>query len=227
MLRRNSKRLKLTLLAGLVAAAAPLAYGAYELVQLDANRGAVEQAARNVETTREAVDAISQAIVGFTAIAVDVGQKDREEIISETERSLAPFQNLVRRIRDASPAPLPDPEWTQLFAAVDSLMHSWDEVWTHRQKMEPEEAAFHFVSILESSKAARVLLQKLERETTRLSQLETNAFFERSQRDMRGLMLLVLLTAIVGVGCTLAMFAAAERERRASDSLRQIGRAHV
>mgnify|MGYP003335029452 CR=1 FL=1 len=30
-----------------------------------------------------------------------------------------------------------------------------------------------------------------------------------------------LLTAIVGVGCTLAMFAAAERERRASDSLRR------
>ena len=163
--QRTSRRLTLTLIAGLAAAVIPLTFCAYEIAALRASSDAVDRTRAQLDQARAGSVALSHALVSFTALAIDVDEADRRHIIETSGDQLTSLRQTVETIRQSADIVLDNNEIANLGEAVEQLLHSWEEVRHHETRMEQAEKAFHFLQIHEAHKTA----SELDRKSTRLN----------------------------------------------------------
>jgi len=204
----------------LLAAALPAALCVFELRHLQESIAKIDEAAARVKQTRDVVDKIGQTLVGFTAIALDLSDQERSNILAEADRQFAELGEVVGQVTTLAENFLSKDQQEKLGRALDDLTHSREEIREESpSEISPTEKTFHFLQILHSTKVARDLLVKVEAAVAQAAEGETQASFARLTRAGTLVVAIILIGAIISIIASLGVYYFALATRRTNVEL--------
>lgn len=204
----------------LIAAGYLIFLSAVELRHLRQTLTEIDQEVERARQFRNVIDKMSQSILSFTAVALDLSIEERQAFLQETETYFEDFQTAVVRVEASTAGFFPPAQRMQLKEALVSVAHSWDEIRDQFDTgMEEAAKAYHFLQITDEIRAARSILIAMEETATRTADNATRQAFERLE-DSAGLLIkIVLVVAVTSLCALLGMGGLALATRHANRNL--------
>ena len=206
--------------AALVAAGYLVFLSAVELSHLKRTIAEIDREVDHARQFRDVMDKMSQSILSFTAVALDLSIDERLSFLEETETHFTQFRSSIARVENSSADFFPPDQRTALDEALIAVIHSWDEIRDQFDTgMEEAAKAYHFLQITDEIRAARSILVAMEQAATRTADGATKQAFARLE-DSAGLLIKIMLVVGVTSLCALlGMGGLALATRRANRAL--------
>ncbi|MGI9451535.1 MAG: diguanylate cyclase domain-containing protein, partial [Geminicoccaceae bacterium] len=169
---------------------------------------------------RDVIDKMSQSVLSFTAVALNLSIEERQAFLQETEAYFNDFRSSVAQIGMSTAGFFPMAQRTELTEALVSVAHSWDEVRDQFDTgMKEAEKAYHFLQITDEIRAARSILISMEQTATQSADHATNQAFERLEDTAALLIRIVLVVGVTSLCALLGMGGFAVATRQANRAL--------
>jgi diguanylate cyclase (GGDEF)-like protein len=217
----GKRALRLTLCLSLLLIGAPAVFCWYQLTAIRQDIAEIDRAARNVTTTRDLVDKVSESVINITAATLDLSDEERAEVFRDTNQNLRTLDQSAAAARALARTLLSPQDQSDLDEAIASIVHSWSEVQSPNGKPAAEQA-YHFLKIFDGSRVARHILLRLESSARAATE---DAIGSSSRRVSEVAVLLFLLSALglAGSGAALvANYRYAAAMRRANLELEDV-----
>ncbi|MDH3664764.1 MAG: diguanylate cyclase, partial [Alphaproteobacteria bacterium] len=213
--------------AALLSAAYLLVLSVGELGHLKTTIAEIDEEAARARQFRDLIDKMSQSILSFTAVALDLSIDERLAVLTETDAYFAEFSSAVDNVKRSTSRTLAPEQQTDLAEALDAVAHSWEEIRDQFDTgMEQAAKAYHFLQITDEVRIARKILVAMEASATRTADQATSQAIERLEASAGFLIKVVLAVAATSLCALLGMggFALATRQanRTLSQALREL-----
>ena len=202
------------LIGAILASAFPVLLTIGELARL---RSSLQQIDRSTSLSRQVQAFLEQqlgrTLTQLTAVAVKLDDEERDRILSEADRSIAEFSSSAVFLREW----LDDQQLTDLWAAIEAIQHSWEELKQLRtSEISEAELAFHFLQITDSANKARTLTSELERRAADLARAQTDLAFAQLERAGTLLMALIVIGILINAAGSLTILQSFRAARRSA-----------
>ena len=219
MLRAQSA-LFVTFVAALMAAGYLLFLSVSELGHLKQTISEIDKEVDQARQFRDVIDKMSQSILSFTAVALDLSIEERRVFLIETDAYFTDFQSAIANITGSNTEFISLSQQEELAEALISVTHSWDEVRDQFDTgMEEAAKAYHFLQITDEVRVARKLLVTMEEEATRSADEATRQAFERLESSAGLLIKIVFVVGLTSLCTLLGMGGFALASRKANRDL--------
>lgn len=152
---------------------------------------------------RDVMDKMSQSILSFTAVALDVSVDDRIVVLAETNIHFVEFQSAVIELQKIAAKSLTSSQQAELTDSLEAVAHSWVEIRDQFDTgIEDAAKAFHFLQITDEVRTARKILVALEEAAAQTARRRTRQAFDRLENSAA---LLTRTGIVVGVSSLLAL----------------------
>ena len=206
--------------AALLAAAYLLVLSVSELGHLRRTIAEIDREADHARQFRDVIDKMSQSVLSFTAVALDLSIEERRTFLRETEEHFSEFRSAVAQTEASAARFLVPAQRGNLADALIAVTHSWDEIRDQFDTgMEEAAKAYHFLQITDEIRDARRILVAMEEEATRSADQATEQAFDRIRASAGSLVKIVLAVATISLCALLGIGAFALSMRQANADL--------
>jgi signal transduction histidine kinase/CheY-like chemotaxis protein len=207
-------------IVSLIAAVVPAALCINLLFALRVHVADIEKNAEGANRAIEVQEIASNVLPTFTAIAFELSEFERANVLKDTDLQFARLERSVDGLLRNESVILSGADKAKLSDAIESILHSWEEMRNdRRQEMTEFEKVFHISAIMKQLRLAREVLEPIRANADSAAKWAAQSSFESIEQTTALLLGVLIASGLIGIIAIAGMLHFVRTMRRSNKEL--------